>query len=107
MKNIIGGEIKEVSLEEIVAMFKGSQSRQHISDWATCSGENLPGIADTGVVVFEYLDMNSSQYGNRTAMICGPQRSYTLEEACEGRLGDVPSRFEYPVAFHRFKKEEK
>lgn len=56
----------------------------------------------THVVCFENLDMWSSQAGARTALVVGAKQTYTLEQILRkpfSRLGDVPSRFQYPVAY--------
>lgn len=52
------------------------------------------------MVVYEVIDFTSSQAGHRQVMAVGPGLSVdTLEKAIEGRLGDVPSRFAYPVYY--------
>lgn len=50
-------------------------------------------------MVFEVLDLSSSQVGHRTFLAYGPGRTHTKETAAAGRLGDVPSRFAYAVAY--------
>ena len=60
-----------------------------------------------GLVCFENLQMDSSCFGDRTAVCYGPSRTYkTLEDLSSGRLGDVPSRFKYP-RFYWDKAESK
>lgn len=53
------------------------------------------------LVCFENQQMDSSEFGRRSALVVGPSNTYTLQdvqkEGC--RLGDVPSRFQYPVCF--------
>lgn len=59
-----------------------------------------PGV--THVVCFECLDMWSSRLGKRDSMIVGTQQSFTIEKVLTTkfcRLGDLPSRFQYPVAY--------
>lgn len=56
-----------------------------------------PGVA--AAICYEVLDMCSSQHGRRTSMICGPGCTYTLEQGLSHRLGDVPSRFAYPIHY--------
>lgn len=65
-----------------------------------------PGI--THVVCFENLDMWSSNHGHRSSLVVGVKPagaeipSWTLERVLSTphfRLGDVPSRFQYPVAY--------
>jgi hypothetical protein len=52
-----------------------------------------------GMVCYENLDFNSSEFGARAALVVGP--SNTLKEVPDGHtpIGDVPSRFKYPVGF--------
>ena len=55
----------------------------------------------TGMVVFENLDLCSSQCGNRSFMVYGPSReNKVIEDLLSQHLGDVPSRFQYPVAYY-------
>jgi hypothetical protein len=54
-----------------------------------------------GIVCFDNPQMDSSHFGDRTAVIYGEGcTSATLEAICKGRLGDVPSRFQYPVKYY-------
>jgi hypothetical protein len=54
-----------------------------------------------GLVCFENLQTDSSQFGHRTAVAYGPGMTYdTLITLLVGRLGDVPSRFQYPVKYY-------
>jgi len=53
-------------------------------------------------VCFEVLDMSSSLFGERSCLFVGSHEKgfgCTLDEACTGRLGDVPSQFAYPVYY--------
>lgn len=53
-----------------------------------------------GIVCFENLALDSSHCGERTALIYGDGCTYwTLPGVLCGRLGDVPSRFQYPVKY--------
>lgn len=53
--------------------------------------------ATDAIVVFEVLDMCSSAFGMRQAMVVGPTRSLKSVADCEDKhLGDVPSLFAYP-----------
>lgn len=57
-----------------------------------------PGV--THLVCFTNLDLCSSQMGHRTACVVGEPYTYrNLDMAREGRLGDVPSRFQYPTEY--------
>ena len=59
----------------------------------------------TGVVLFENLVFDSSEYGKVNCMKVGPNCTYKTPEECEGKhLGYVPSRFQEAVAY--WKREE-
>jgi hypothetical protein len=52
------------------------------------------------VVRYENQQMDSSEFGSVSFLIVGPSNSLSLEGAQKGApLGDVPSRFKYPVAY--------
>lgn len=53
------------------------------------------------VVVMEVRQMDATAYGNRSVLLVGGQFTYTLSDVLQPgfRLGDVPSRHEYPVAY--------
>lgn len=54
----------------------------------------------THVVLAENIDMCSSQFGKRTAMLVGPNNTYKTVEECEGKwLGDLPSVRQYFTKF--------
>ena len=55
-----------------------------------------------GAVLYQVQDMCSSQFGHVTILVYGPGWSCQSKEQVVKnypRLGDVPSRFAYPVAF--------
>lgn len=91
MKNCIGGDIEELTLEQFLGRFEAG-----VRDALLANGRK-PGVSH--LVLFENLDFCSSNFGQRTALIVGPGCTYTLEQAAGNRLGDVPSRFQYPVAY--------
>jgi len=96
MKHSVSGEVRELNEAEFLALFDESV-RADIRRKGTGDGVEA-------VVCFENLDMWSSNLGHRTAMIVGPGCTYQLaqiETLPNFRLGDVPSRFQYPVAFWR------
>lgn len=65
-----------------------------------------PGVI--GVACFENQDFSSSRFGDRTALIYGPGCTIkTRDEIAKQRLGDVPSRFQYPVAYYEKAFHEK
>ena len=55
------------------------------------------------MVLFENLQMDSSKFGEKQILfIGGPTNTYkTLEDIRGQRLGDVPSRFQYPTKWAR------
>jgi len=49
------------------------------------------------LVLFENVQMDSSQFGRQTVMCVGPERTYKSVAEIEGRwLGDLPSERQYP-----------
>lgn len=95
MKNIIGGEVKPMSKAEFYALFAPETQDELERKWVGDTGL-------TGFVCYENLQMDSSQFGTRTALAFGagfsapnPERAVEMYP----RLGDVPSRFQYPVAY--------
>lgn len=55
----------------------------------------------THLVIFENQMMDSSCFGDRTAMIVGPGCTYKDLEAVKGAwLYDLPSQRQYPVAYY-------
>ena len=55
-----------------------------------------------GVVCFENLALDSPCLGHRTALIYGPGcENKVLTDLRERHLGDVPSRFQYPVFYYQ------
>lgn len=83
---------KEISREEFLALF---EKEVHPSI------NRIIDEADThGIVCFENIDTSSRNLGDRTAVIYGPGRTSShLEEILGRHLGDVPSRFQYPVFY--------
>ena len=86
---------KQITLAELLSMFDES-----VHD-AIRRSAALEGA--THVVVLEVLQMDSSMFGHRQALAVGDApRSWTLDYVLDTpyfRLGDVPSRFSYPVAY--------
>lgn len=94
MKNCIGGEIKEMSKAEFLALFDPSVHAAIEKSVAVNQA--------TAVVCYENLQLDSLMRGFRSALtVGGPASTYTLEQAAAHHLGSVPSRFQYPVAFMR------
>ena len=94
MKHPVSGEVKEVSEQEFLALFDESVREKIKSSARTCKAEV--------VVCCEVLQMDSSQFGKRTVLCLGPHCTYPVSEIEKGlRLGDVPSRFQYPTVLWR------
>ncbi len=94
MKNMISGEVKEIPLAELRELMDPS-IHDGISRLAEMEGAEA-------LVLYECLQMDSSCLGMRTVVVAGRAPiSQTLRKAVDGRLGDVPSRFQYPVKFTR------
>lgn len=89
MKNDIGGEIRQVSWDQLIMMVD-ENLRTRIAKIADRADVN-------GVVMFENMQMDSSLCGQRHFMIYGPGCTY--KDVPTGHLGDVPSRFAWPVAY--------
>jgi hypothetical protein len=80
--------IKQLSATAFLSQFDASVHSQ-IADRVKRYGASA-------VVLFENEDFSSSQFGQRTALVVGPQNTYTSVEACEGKhLNDLPSQRQY------------
>lgn len=95
MKHPITGEIAEITLPELLDRFD-VDVRERVKDLALRS----PDVA--AIVVMENRQLDSSCLGQRSALAVGPGCTYKLEDVVQAnfRLGDVPSRFQYPVAIY-------
>src|ERR1017187_5514992 len=93
--NPISGTLRELSRNEFFALFDSTVHE------ALQKATELPGT--DALACMEVLQMDSSQCGHRTALAVGPGRTYQLSHLSTAgfRLGDVPSRFAYPVALWR------
>jgi hypothetical protein len=97
MRNTISGEIKEVSQESFLALFDKEVHAKIVKNSRQTGVE--------AVVCLENLQMDSSQCGHRAALIVGPSCTFQVKHLEDGfRLGEVPSRFQYPVAIWRIKE---
>jgi hypothetical protein len=99
MKHPVSGEVKELTEPQFLELFDPSVH------------DRLKAVAGRpdveALVCCECLQLDSSFAGHRTAVALGPGCTYQVEEIEKGfRLGDVPSRFQYPVALWRFKSVE-
>ena len=90
----VPGKLKELSIGDFLDLFDDSVRSKIVA-----AGSRYPD--KQAIVCFENLDMWSSNLGHRSAVVVGPSTSWTLEKVVEPgfRLGDVPSRFQYPVAY--------
>lgn len=99
MKNMIGMEVKKLdTLHDLLKLAAGLPAREilTLSDHPKTEG----------LVVYQCLQLDSSRAGETDVVAVGPQRTYSLEAAIAGRLGDVPSRFKYPIAYWEKPKKE-
>src|SRR5262245_48952029 len=96
IRNPISGTVKAVPLDQLLAM-ADEDIRERLTSMLAQSHVS-------GLMCYEVLQMDSSQFGHRHFMIYGPGCTYrTAADAANGRLGDVPSRFAYPVAYYEKK----
>jgi hypothetical protein len=95
MRNNVSGEIKELSQQEFLALFDQSVHEVIIAN------SKKEGVE--AVVCFEILDLGLlHRHGPlRTALIVGPSCTFKVADLEHMRLGDVPSRFKYPVSMWR------
>lgn len=88
MKNDIGGEIRQVNWSQLLEMVD-EDIRGRLAAMASKDGVS-------GVVCFENMQVGLL-CGQRHFMIYGPDCTY--KDVPTGHLGDVPSRFAWPVAY--------
>lgn len=87
--------MKEVELLEILEHF--SEEEQNI-----LFGRVIE-LDATHIILAENNNMNSSQFGQKTAMLVGGKSSYTFEELDGKHLNDLPSQRQY---FTKYAKVE-
>ena len=81
--------IKEVTAKELLERFGGSEND------VKATAKKLKA---TAMVLMENLQMDSSMFGTKVILMLGPSLTYKTIADIEGqRLGDVPSRFQYPT----------
>ena len=91
----VSGPIRELSIGDFLALCDESVHSAILQAAARYPDR-------TALVCFENIDLSSSQLGHRTACVVGPSNTFrSLEHLTQPgvRLGDVPSRFQYPVAY--------
>lgn len=94
IKHSVSGTVRELTEEQFLDLF---DPEVHEAIRANARKDGVE-----AVVLMENLDFCSSQFGHRTALIVGPSCTYQLsqiETLPNFRLGDVPSRFQYPTAY--------
>jgi len=88
---------KEITVKEFASLLSHEKEDEGLN---LAVQQMLAREGVTGLVLFECQQMDSSSFGARKGVLFGPECTYrTLKEICAGRLGDVPSRFMYPVAY--------
>lgn len=90
----VSGELKELTPNDFLNLFDPSVHSAILASAARYPDKEA-------LVCFENIDMSSSQIGQRAALVVGPSNTYKLEDIIKpgARLGDIPSRFQYPVSF--------
>jgi hypothetical protein len=84
-------KIKDITLDALIGMFDPAV---HEKLRAMAGREGV-----SHLVVFENLQMDSSNPGARTAIAVGPGCTYHhVYQVKDQHLGDLPSRFQYPLA---------
>lgn len=96
----VSGKLKKLTEAEFIDLFDPS-----VRDAVLALAARHPDCE--AIVCFENLDLSSSNLGARTALVVGPSNTYKLEDIIKpgARLGDVPSRFQYPVSYVDYRKE--
>jgi hypothetical protein len=106
-------------MKPVIHPVSGILKRLSIGDFLDLFDESVRGdiVAAKGrypdaeaIVCCENLQMDSSRCGDRSALVVGPSNSWTLDFLMDPanwfRLGDMPSQFQYPVAFVDYRKPE-
>lgn len=90
------------ALEEKSHLGKGEQEElDSLAIWVARMDLMWADQHTKGMVKFECVQMDSSHLGESTTISVGDPgfRTYTLEAALAGRLGTLPSNFQYPVEY--------
>jgi hypothetical protein len=83
---------KPKTLDEFLALFDPS-----VHDIIR---NNLKPKGVSGVVCYDNIQLDSLHFGARSAFIYGPTCTYKDLETClGGRIGETPSRFQYPTLY--------
>ncbi len=85
--------LKQLTREELFALF---DAEVHGALEHRLAQEHVAGL-----LVFENLQLDSRELGQRTAVIYGPSCTFKSPAMVEGQhLHDLPSQRQYPVAFY-------
>jgi len=88
LKNAVSGEVKELQYVELLNLFP---------EPAQVDIQNMVGrLEPSHLVVYTNMDLSSSRVGKRQVMAAGDNCTYSLKQAVEAPLGDLPSNFKYP-----------
>lgn len=102
LKHPISGELKKLTPNDFLDLFDESVHSAILASAARYPDREA-------LVCFENLQMDSSLFGLRSALVVGPSNTYNLEDIVKSgaRLGDVPSRFMYPVSYVDYREGSK
>lgn len=97
-KNPISGEVKQLPLDEFLALFDEDKRELIVS--------RARELKATHIVCYECIQMDSSSFGNRTAVMVGRGLTIpSMKAAAVGHLKDLPSQREYPRYFVSYKQQ--
>jgi hypothetical protein len=99
--NPVSGEVKEITIFDLLEKMDPS-THASIMEMAARYPDK------EALVLFECLQMDSGHCGSLSVLAMGPSNSWPLSKVEDAgfRLGDVPSRFLYPVAYVDYRKKE-
>lgn len=93
---------ERVTFERIIQLHTGKDELP--ADERNASRELLRDMLDTfkgeGLMVYRCQQMNSPHYGDTTIRVFGKCCTLSsFDEACRARLGDMPSQYQFPIAY--------
>lgn len=87
-------KMEQVEKEDFIALFPDDM---HAALRVALTPEHI-----SGATCYTNLQMDSSHYGERTAMVFGPTCTYKDPVSmAEGHLGDLPSQCKYPTHYYK------
>ena len=90
LRNPISGEVKKLTPDKFFELFD-----EEVHEALRANMKKAPYM-----VVYRNQQMDSSRFGDTTACIAGPGCTFnSLEAAVKGRLGNLPSNFQYPIGY--------